>query len=279
MDATNTLRTRFITQWPVASFIGLTFIISYLFGVPFNMLVSPLVKGTNEVTAVLLPRLITVYGPAIAAVVLTLSGAGPFNTKTSLNKLIPQAKYIWWCLGIPLICLLITFISFTIAGVSVTQLAQFLARDWHWLIFQLIGQFFIVGIGEELGWRGWLLPTLAQRQSLIRCVLLTILIWGLWHLPIFFSGYQIVVPWLMILISLAVLTTWLWFKVKGNIFVLAIMHASSNASEVFMENRLNDVKGGEDLILDGWATLGYVYLLIAFVVIIGNREIWNTRPM
>jgi len=275
MDATDISRTGFITRRRVASFIGLTFIISYLFGIPFNMLISPLVKDTNEVTSVLLPRLITVYGPAIAAVILTLSGAGPFSTKTLLNKLIPQARYTGWCLAIPFICLLITFMSFAIAGVSVAQLGQFLVRDWHWLIFQLIGQVFIVGIGEELGWRGWLLPTLAQRQSLITCVLLTIVIWGLWHLPVFFSGYQIVVPWLMMLGSLAFLTAWLWFKVNGNIFVLATMHASFNAPEAFMENRLHDIKGGEDLILAGWATLGYVYVVITFIIVISNREIWR----
>ena len=108
------------------------------------MLISPLVKDANEVTSVLLPRLIMVYGPAIAAVALTLFGAGPFSTKTLLIKLIPQAKYAWAILTIPFICLFITFISFAIAGVSFTQLGHFLACDCHWLIFQLIGQFFIV---------------------------------------------------------------------------------------------------------------------------------------
>jgi uncharacterized protein len=277
MDATDISRTDFITRRRVASFIGLTFIISYLFGIPFNMVISPLVKDTNEVTSVLFPRLITVYGPAIAAVVLTLSGAGPCSTKKLLTKLIPQSRYTWWCLTIPFICFLITFMSFAIAGVSVTQLGDFLVNDWPWLIFQFVAQFFIVGIGEELGWRGWLLPTLAQRQSLITSVLLIILIWGLWHFPIFFSEYQIVVPWLTILVSLAFLTTWLWFKVNGNIFVLATMHASFNASESFMENRLDYITGGENLILAGWTTLGYVYVLITFIVVISNHEIWRSR--
>jgi hypothetical protein len=104
MDATDISRTDFITRRRVASFIGLTFIISYLFGIPFNMVISPLVKDTNEVTSVLFPRLITVYGPAIAAVVLTLSGAGPCSTKKLLTKLIPQSRYTWWCLTIPRSC-------------------------------------------------------------------------------------------------------------------------------------------------------------------------------
>jgi membrane protease YdiL (CAAX protease family) len=257
--------------------MGLTFLISYVFGIPVNMLISPLIKDTNEVTSVLLPRVVTVYGPAIAAVVITLYGAGTFSTKALMRKLIPQARYAWRCLAMPFICSVITFVSFAIAGVSVTQLGHFLASDWHLLILQFIGQFFIVGIGEELGWRGWLLPTLAQRQSLITCVLLTAAIWGLWHLPIFFSGYQIVVPWLMMFVSLAFLTAWLWFKVNGNIFALATMHASFNAPEAFMENRLTSIKGGEDLIFAGWTTLGCIYVLITFIFVISNREIWRTR--
>ena len=59
-----------ISRKPVISFIILTFLISYILGIPFNILISPLVKDTNEVTSVLVPRIITVYGPAIAAVVL-----------------------------------------------------------------------------------------------------------------------------------------------------------------------------------------------------------------
>jgi hypothetical protein len=52
------------------------------------------------------------------------------------------------------------------------------------------------------------------------------------------------------------------------------MHASFNASESFMENRLNEIKGGEDLILAGWATLGYVYVVITFIIVISTRGIW-----
>lgn len=261
----------------VGGFVCLTFIISYLVGAPFNMALTPVVKDTDEVSSVLLPRLIIVYGPAIAAIVLTNFGAGPFSTKTLLSKLIPQRKHLWWCISMPFIFILITFVSFVIAGVSSAQLAQFLIEDWHWLVYQLVAQFLIVGIGEELGWRGWLLPILAQRYTVITCVALTTAIWGLWHFPIFFAGYQIVVPWLMMLVALGFITTWLWYKVDGNVFVLAVMHASFNGSEVFLENRLTYVGRGNELALAGWTTLGYIYLLLTLVVIIGNRKLWITR--
>jgi len=266
----------FFSRNPVTSFISLTFIISYFLGIPFNMLISPLVKDTNEVSSVLLPRTVTVYGPAIAAVVLAFLGVGPVDTKTLMYKLTPPTRNAWW-LAIPFICILISFSSFAFAGVSFAQLGGFLVEDWKWLLLHLIGQLFIVGIGEELGWRGWLLPTLAQRHSLGVCALLITAIWGLWHLPIFFSGHEVLIPWLMMLTAMAFLTTWLWYKVDGNIFVLAIMHASFNASEAFLENRLNNLERDKKIVLAGWETLGYVYLLIALIVAVADRKVWTTR--
>ena len=39
-------------------------------------------------------------------------------------------------------------------------------------------------LGEEAGWRGWLLPNLVNRLGEVRASALLGLIWGLWHLPI-----------------------------------------------------------------------------------------------
>jgi len=44
-------------------------------------------------------------------------------------------------------------------------------------------------LGEELGWRGWLLPYLA-RHGTYRALLLTGVIWGLWHAPLTLLGYN-----------------------------------------------------------------------------------------
>ena len=46
----------------------------------------------------------------------------------------------------------------------------------------------IFGIGEELGWRGALQPTLLQRLSFHKTCLLVGVIWAAWHIPINLSG-------------------------------------------------------------------------------------------
>ena len=44
--------------------------------------------------------------------------------------------------------------------------------------------------GEEWGWRGYLLPKIARRMGFLPAVLLTGLIWGLWHAPIIVAGHN-----------------------------------------------------------------------------------------
>ena len=44
--------------------------------------------------------------------------------------------------------------------------------------------------GEEWGWRGYLLPKVAQRTKFLPTILLTGFIWGIWHAPIIVSGHN-----------------------------------------------------------------------------------------
>lgn len=41
------------------------------------------------------------------------------------------------------------------------------------------------GLGEETGWRGWLMPTLTRRFGFITSSLIVAVVWMLWHLPQF----------------------------------------------------------------------------------------------
>lgn len=48
----------------------------------------------------------------------------------------------------------------------------------------------IPSLGEEIGWRGYLLPKLNTMFSRKKTVLLTGLIWGVWHAPIIAMGHN-----------------------------------------------------------------------------------------
>ncbi len=65
------------------------------------------------------------------------------------------------------------------------------------LIFQLATTIFVAPIinfisclGEELGWRGYLLPSLCEKYSYLKATIISSIIWGIWHAPIIAMGHN-----------------------------------------------------------------------------------------
>lgn len=46
----------------------------------------------------------------------------------------------------------------------------------------------ITAIGEEIGWRGYLVPATLERVGIKKALIYTSIFWGVWHLPILISG-------------------------------------------------------------------------------------------
>jgi uncharacterized protein len=90
-------------------------------------------------------------------------------------------------------------------------------------------------LGEEIGWRGFLVPELAKRFSFTATTVLAGAIWALWHVPIIvFGGYSQGTPvWYGLavvsanMIGLSFVLTWLRLK-SGSLWTDVILHASSN---------------------------------------------------
>jgi membrane protease YdiL (CAAX protease family) len=90
--------------------------------------------------------------------------------------------------------------------------------------------------GEEIGWRGFLVPVLAQRFGFTGVVLLTGGIWALWHYPlILFGPYVSAAPkWVAIpcfttmIFATGVMAAWLRLK-TGSVWPAAMLHACHNA--------------------------------------------------
>ena len=105
-------------------------------------------------------------------------------------------------------------------------------------ISPLIVPVVVFAFGEEIGWRGYLLPNLLQCFSVKKAVLLNGLLWGINHIPLIYFGLNygetyLGAPWtgmiLMILVCV-VLGVWLSFytiKTKS-VFPASIMHGAAN---------------------------------------------------
>jgi uncharacterized protein len=99
----------------------------------------------------------------------------------------------------------------------------------------IINSFFT--FGEEYGWRGYLQPKLMPLGGR-RAMLLMGLIWGVWHWPVIFMGYEygfdypgapFVGPWLFVLFTMALGTIIGWLALRGrSVWPAVIAHAMIN---------------------------------------------------
>ena len=90
--------------------------------------------------------------------------------------------------------------------------------------------------GEEIGWRGFLVPALAQRLNFTGLALVSGVIWALWHYPlILFGTYDSTAPkWVALLcfttmiITTGAMAAWLRLK-SGSVWPAVMLHACHNA--------------------------------------------------
>lgn len=90
--------------------------------------------------------------------------------------------------------------------------------------------------GEEIGWRGYVLPRLQAKHSALISSLIIGVIWGLWHLPKFLApGNTSPFGWFMVKIAVeAILFTWLYNNTKGSLLLATLFHAAGNTGGAFM---------------------------------------------
>jgi membrane protease YdiL (CAAX protease family) len=93
----------------------------------------------------------------------------------------------------------------------------------------------LAATGEELGWRGFLVPTLAKTMSFGRVSVISGAIWAAWHVPlIIFADYNGGTPAWYSVMCFAVMVVALgfpfaWLRLRsGSVWPAAILHASHN---------------------------------------------------
>jgi membrane protease YdiL (CAAX protease family) len=97
-------------------------------------------------------------------------------------------------------------------------------------------------LGEEPGWRGFALPRMQPRYGPLRGTLLLGVLWACWHLPDFLTDAQRGGPgtnfitlltinfpiFLLMMIAMSVLFTWVFNHTGGSVFMAILLHASIN---------------------------------------------------
>ena len=246
-------------------FVILAFTLSWLGAVSASVVLGAWAQGDEWRTYLLTAP--TTWGVALAACLAASRAGGSAAVATLWSKLRPQRRHLSWFLALPPAGLAITWIAFAVSGSALPLGSGDLSMPALLAHFAL--QLVILGIGEELGWRGWLLPRLHDRGTLLRATTWTAVIWLAWHLPKLLGPVAVTLPLAVVILSSAVLLSYIWRRTDGNVLVAAVAHVSINTPVYWIE-----WSGAisQDALLNGWAALSGSYALLAATLVSTLRD-------
>lgn len=246
------------------------------------LVLLPGVLASNHVITLPFPTLVLIavaqFGSSLAGFVLTFREQG----KPGVVRLFKRA-FNWhiplpWLLTLLLLPLGMGGIALYLNVLTGGQppplplLAQPLAIPFMFLFI-----FFLQGpVPEEFGWRGYLLDRLQTRWSALVASLVLGVIWGLYHLPVFFlEGAALAnLPlwaWFIQVVATAVLFTWLYNNTAASLSAALLFHAMVNLSiQVFPPL---DLQAGGDP--RGFFILTALYVLAAAAVVM----VWGAQTL
>jgi membrane protease YdiL (CAAX protease family) len=146
-----------------------------------------------------------------------------------------------------------------------------LAMIFPWILFEIFTN------GEEMGWRGYVLPRLQAKYNALTSSLILGVIWSMWHLPKFFgtgSSEGRSFFWFTVFtVSVAILYTWLYNNTRGSLLLVTLFHASGNTFGVFLPAKFA-VTGG---VLPNLEIVFVVTAAIVVTVLAGPERLSRTE--
>jgi membrane protease YdiL (CAAX protease family) len=159
-----------------------------------------------------------------------------------------------------------------------------------------ISFFIVAGLGQELGWTGYLTPRLQARFSALTSCVIRAILGCIWHLPLFlysrfqlpaladfpYSGWiaqkgflvAIVAQTLMFLLPWSIFYSWIFNNTRGSLLLVAILHGSEIWVAYWMLSA-----GINPSNLDNYWGYGAVMVLIAIIIVImtGSQDLSRKR--
>lgn len=220
------------------------FLLAYLFTWS-NWL--PQALSSRGLASIQMPGFVTFlagYGPAFAAIIVTLLTAGRPGLHQLFGRLVQWRVGIRWYLTA-------LFLPAAVIGLAV-MLNDWTGGAWPdfaaavfpfgppetplWqklLLLLLLFTLGFDGLGEEIGWRGFALPKLLERQSALVSSLILGALWAIWHFPYALTKgtflSEVPLHWFFIgLLAQSVLYTWIFSNTKGSLLPVLLFHAAGN---------------------------------------------------
>jgi membrane protease YdiL (CAAX protease family) len=155
------------------------------------------------------------------------------------------------------------------------------------IVPMFISFFIIAGLGQELGWTGFLTPRLQARFSALTSCVIRAILGGLWHLPMFLyaglqdpaladfpyagwiaqKGFLVAIGTLIVvfLIPWSIFYNWIFNNTRGSLLLVAVLHGSEIWVAYWMVSA-----GIDQSNLNNYWGYGAVMVVVAIIIIITN---------
>ena len=217
-----------VKRHPLITFFVSTYVLTWAIESPFVFLTDSVTHTQGLVLSIL-----SVNVPSAVAIVLTAMVFG----RGSLRKLL--GRLLIWRVN-PFWYLVVILGPAALTG-GVVALNAILGGPALSLGMPLLGVAFFLAfsifpgsaLGEEIGWRGYVLPRLQTRMSALSASLILAPIWALWHLPLWLTGDPVktptfYVPFFFSAFALSVILTWVYNSTGGSLLMVVLLHATVN---------------------------------------------------
>ena len=266
----NNIRTS-VNRYPLIAFFVIAYSLTWIgWIVPDRIYTGTLLSGMLA-----LPILLLVPGPLYAALIVAAVTEGKSGVMALLRKFtIWRVGWGWFAVALllaPVICVTPAYLNMffgapnpTMALIAAlpTMLMMFAIR----LVNPLDGP-----MQEELGWRGFALPRLQERHSMLAASAMLGVLVVIWHAPLVFLG-MLPAYALFATFAFTIVFGWLFNNVKGSVLMTLMTHAADGLVMTGYLN-LNAVDSERHIML----LVGVWVVAAVVVVLLGGMKL-TQRP-
>lgn len=236
-----------VRRHPLVAFFVLAYAASWLTWLPYVLSADglgvldfrfPKVLGSTQISGVLPGAYI---GPLGSALLVTAISGGRDGLRCWRQRLFRmRVRWYWYLIvltGVPILLMGGTFLLPGAAGALRTPPVAIAAAYLPMLMVQVL----TTGMAEEPGWRDFALPLIQRRHGAALGTLILGLVWGCWHLPLFFTSWSLggtrpdtahwwltVGVFLVSAVTISYVITWVFNHTRESLPVALLLHASNN---------------------------------------------------
>ena len=237
-----------VRRHPLVAFFVLTYAASWLAWLPYVLssdgfgvwdFTFPKLLGSTQIPGVLPGAYVGPLGSALVVTAITGGRDGLRQWRQRLFRF--RVRWYWYVIVLTGVPILLVGGTLALPGAAAslhTPEVLVVAGYLPMLVIQVL----TTGLAEEPGWRDFALPLIQRRHGAALGTLILGLVWGCWHLPLFFTSWSLagtrpdtahwwltVGIFLLSALAISYLITWVFNHTRESLPVALLLHASNNA--------------------------------------------------